>query len=271
MPQKKLKDHERRHLLIDEYRDYAENLGRRIIRQLSLPVSVYDEVKGAALLGLVETANTFDFERTTDFRRYAFHRIRGAILDSLRKLSDVMPEAYKAGRMMLAMHDDQSPKVVPKSSNSGFDREARLARVFEHVAKGALAYRLSIEDCPEDHPNFVDEENSSDLKFEKEEDASILRKILEALPSNERMIIEEYYFKGKPFVQICEDDGSMSKSWVSRLHSRALENIRKGYEEYQNYCKGGIKPKWLAVLAKKEKLVGDTNEETMHTAIDSGA
>jgi RNA polymerase sigma factor (sigma-70 family) len=51
--------------------------------------------------------------------------------------------------------------------------------------------------------------------------------LIATLPEKERLIVEDYYLKEKSFVEIANENGGMSKSWVSRLHSRALELLKE--------------------------------------------
>jgi DNA-directed RNA polymerase specialized sigma subunit len=50
--------------------------------------------------------------------------------------------------------------------------------------------------------------------------------LVATLPEKERMIIEQHYFHDRSFVEIANNYAGLSKSWVSRLHDRALSILR---------------------------------------------
>ena len=60
-----------------------------------------------------------------------------------------------------------------------------------------------------------------------EESGRRITSLIESLPEKERLIVEEYYYKGLSFIEITQKFPNLSKSWISRLHKRALFRLRR--------------------------------------------
>ena len=65
--------------LIEENRDFAEMITRKIMRNLMIPDNLYSDLVSGAYLGLVEAANRFKPSQDIRFRHYAFLRVRGGV------------------------------------------------------------------------------------------------------------------------------------------------------------------------------------------------
>ena len=58
-----------------------------------------------------------------------------------------------------------------------------------------------------------------------------IREIVATLPEKERTVIEQYYFRDRKLTEIASQLTGLSKSWVSRLHDRALVMLKQKFEE----------------------------------------
>ena len=220
--------------LILEYQDFVHFIAGKLISTMKLPKSSFEEYVSAGYLGLVEAAERFDPRQGTSFKNYAFLRIRGAIIDSIRKSSDISGEAYRQARAFEAIQDIREEELLEESQeNSPISNKETLARTLVHVAKGALVFRISMSSEElEDIPDEESEDNPEKILSLKQ-DLKEIRKNLATLSEKERLIIEEYYFKDKSFTEIAREYEGMSKSWVSRLHTRALSKLQMSFSEQE--------------------------------------
>jgi RNA polymerase sigma factor FliA len=92
---------------------------------------------------------------------------------------------------------------------------------------------LSLTDITQEAADLPARELDPEAQLLKKQSAQRFRQIIDKLPVQEREIIEDYYFRNKSFHQIAEELGGVSKSWISRLHARAIERIKKRYFEDQ--------------------------------------
>ena len=219
--------------LVVAYRKYVDHLVALLIKRMHLPLEMFDELAAAGYLGLVEAAERFDFTSGSEFKTFAFLRIRGAVIDSIRRTSDLAGKAYRYFRALQAVQDLRERMLADAAMGrprklSQSDAQ-RLAVILDYAAKGALAYRLSYSDVEEEVAAIKRLDITPEDELSSRERCAILRELVKALPDNERLIIEEYYFRDKPFSQIASEHEGFSKSWVSKLHGRALERLKEMY------------------------------------------
>lgn len=231
MPQK-TGNKKRRDCLVEEYQGYVVNVANKMINRMNLPLNFLDEYIAAGNLGLVEAAERYDSTSGTDFRRYAFLRIRGAIIDNIRKSSELSGRTYRYAKALKAAED---LRVVDEPLLK-VTSEEKLSHLFEWASKATLAYRISMADLTpdEEQEHFADCDDPQVILRQKQFSEG-MKSLVELLPDNERYIIEGYYFRGLSFREILEESEGMSKSWISKLHSRALGRLKEHLEGAQQY------------------------------------
>lgn len=219
----------RRNELIADHQDYTHGVVRRLIRTMGLPGSLFDEFVSAGYLGLVEAADRYDESAGVTFKNFAFLRIRGAVIDSIRQCSELSGKGYRCAKALERAHSlAEEEGGVVKSDQPA---EANIARILDHLAKGALAYRLDVADAEERISSLADPGATPEGSLEAKERVRALKSLVQSLPERERMIVELYYFEGLSFVEIAHKVQGLSKSWVSRLHARALTLLKEKYLE----------------------------------------
>ena len=213
--------------LIQQYCGYTQKLVDRLIRQFNLPVRLRDDLISAGLLGLVEAADRYNPSKGQDFRRYAYFRIRGSVIDSLRRNPDVSGANYKKLKALRAAHEISNNAVVENCN----DKEA-LSLILEFAAQSALVFKLSMSDSVAAAAVAKKQSNPEDRLSELTTN-QLLRRLIKKLPAEERHILTEYYLKERNFIEIVKRRKGFSASWVSRLHARGIERLRKLYTEAQ--------------------------------------
>ncbi len=220
--------------LIVEYRQFVTHVAAKLMRSMNLPSNMFEEMEAAGFLGLVEAADRYDSTSGHDFKKYAFYRIRGAIIDCVRSSNHLSGEAYQCAKALQAAHSlqeelkyiENEPTVKPLTLQ---ETKLRLAKLMDVASKGVLSFKMSLCEVKHEIDDIADEKFNLEDNFINQENNKEIKEIVETLPKLERLIIQEYYFKGKSFIEIGEENGGMSKSWVSRLHSRGLEYIKTAY------------------------------------------
>jgi RNA polymerase sigma factor for flagellar operon FliA len=209
--------------LVTQYRGYVQAVAKGMIVSLGLPAEHLDEILAAGYLGLVEAASRFDPKAKTDFKLFAYRRIRGAIIDSIRRNSEISGKAYKLSKAWSAI--DLLEDAYIQDPDSEQDPQQTLAKVLEFAASGAIAFRCSFHDLEQEASEVCTDNNQEKILLEKEAKNSF-KSLIDRLPEKERFIIEAYYFEEKSFAQITLEMGEHTKSWVSRLHAQALSRLK---------------------------------------------
>ena len=114
-------EHAQRDALVEQYQGYVHATVRKLIKFMGLPANRFDDFVSAGYLGLVEAAGRFDAQANDNFQNYAYLRIRGAIIDSIREGSELKGVGYKRAQALAAAHDVRMEEFNRSSTtNSNF-------------------------------------------------------------------------------------------------------------------------------------------------------
>lgn len=219
-----------RNRLVEEYADFAEIVVARLIRSMHLPHASKDEFLSAAFLGLIEAAGRYDPTRCRDFKGFAYLRMRGAIIDYIRTSCELTGYAYRKFKALEAAQELREASI-DSSAPYGAKRNDTSESAAAYLQKIAVAFTLSQEGPKNDDCFEARDPHDPELFLQRKEKLDKIRSIVATLPEKERTIIEQYYFHDMKLSDVAERFAGLSKSWVSRLHDRALEMLREKMSE----------------------------------------
>jgi RNA polymerase sigma factor for flagellar operon FliA len=178
--------------------------------------------------GLLEAARTFDDGLGVPFRRWANYRIRGAMLDGARSASTLPRSVYVRLRAIEAAHHTASGAAEEASASeaaSAEDADARLGAYLAGIAT-AVAVGLLADGTGGRVSEVSDPTPSAEEQLGREQTMDAVRAAVETLPTQERHLVQRHYFEGVQLDEAARELG-LSKSWGSRLHTRAIESITR--------------------------------------------
>jgi RNA polymerase sigma factor for flagellar operon FliA len=219
--------------LIAQYMPYAASIAGRVCQTLSSAVD-YEDVLCNARLGLLEAAKRFDEAENVDFRTFAYYRIKGAIYDGLRRSGWLPRTLYAKLKFEEAANEYLQHKSEGAVKSVDFNAEDEAA---ETVNSLASIYIISLD--AQDDLDIADE-HAVDIE-QKSEFAEVrhyMRDAIGTLPEKEKQLVKMYYFQNKTLEEIGEKL-SLSKSWTSRLHARALSLLFKRIKHAASGVKNG--------------------------------
>jgi len=209
----------RRDKLVIDHQDYVRAQAAILRRQLGGHFEL-DELVAMAQPGLIRAAERFDDGRNARFTTFAHKFIRGAILRSVRKLSNLPPvvrntAAREAGADAIIESDDvfSGPPVSP---------EQRFARIVGKLAvHEAMAGAWSAQDeavAPSEHANAATHARHRDAMRR-------LREIIPQVPRESREVIDMALRQGKTFQEIGDELG-IEKTKAHRLYWQGVTWLR---------------------------------------------
>jgi RNA polymerase sigma factor FliA len=211
---------------------FVEALARRMASTMPHSIDVGDLVQDG-VIGLIDAAYRFDESRGIKFETFAERRIRGAMIDALRR--DAWPRGVRrvrreleAARETLRRELGHEPSLSDLAARVGTD-ERRLGRTIVRIhtieSTSPLATSETIDEACLPTALVPSEPESPDAAFERCELQDKVRVAIESLPPRERKVITLYYYGDVTMKQIGAEIG-VNESRLSQLHARAIKRLR---------------------------------------------
>ena len=200
-----------REKLILEYAGLVKIVAGRLGMYLGYTVE-YDDLVGYGTFGLIDAIDKFDALKGVKFETYASLRIRGAILDQIRKM-DWIPRTLRQKQRKL---ETACQKLESEHGRAGTEEELAKELEISLEELGSWQNQMKVT-------NLV---SLDEKAVEKEELKRQLMEALESLTENEKKVILFYYYEEltlKEISRILE----VSESRISQLHTKGLQKMRK--------------------------------------------
>lgn len=188
-----------------------------------------DDLYGFGMLGLIAAADSWDPSRGLKFSTYAYTRIRGGILDELRRM-DFLPRGRRErvrslDEVVSRLEQENGFKPTPEeiAKEMGVD----LDEVDGVLLSAVSAMQTSLDEGPSEQlAALLGDPKSSDPvgSAEWEEMKLLLVKAIEELPERDKSVITLYYAEDLLLNEISGILG-VSESRVSQIHARALYRL----------------------------------------------
>jgi RNA polymerase sigma factor for flagellar operon FliA len=211
-----------RHRLITDHADAARRIALRMARRCPEWVA-REDIVAAGMLGLIEAAERYDATRQEPFLAFAEHRIRGAVLDELRR-GDIMPRRVR----QLARKIGAAIRDLEKHGSVATDQciADALGVTLEHYRAG-MAELVHVEVGPIDGETarLASTRESPDVEAERRMALSRVRAALELLEPRDVTVLGLHYVEDLTYQEIADTLG-ITPSRVCQLLWRAVERLR---------------------------------------------
>ena len=225
--------------LVKKYLPLVKYIASRVIIGKNKYIE-YEDLLSYGMIGLMDSLNKFDETREIKFSTYASIRIRGAMIDELRKNSPISKGAMdKLNRYNQAV-DFLQKKLLHEPSDIEIAELLNITLGEMGEIEGYINYLsvVSLEDLifseDDDMPlsNTIRDDNSPNPEkvLEEKEQLEYLAKAIKTLNERDSLLLSLYYYERltlKEIGKILE----VSESRVCQLHSRALVHLRKAMKD----------------------------------------
>ena len=195
-----------------------------------------DDMKSAGMVGLLDASNKFDPAKNILFKTFAEYRIRGAILDEMRKLDwfsrSLRDKQNRIGKTInkleLQLGREPEEQEVAGDMNLTLDEYRAMLGEVGHLGCVSLNETLDQSNEGRSFLETLADQRSSNIPGKRIEDRQLtakLAEILTQLSKKERLVISLYYYEEltqKEISGILE----LSEGRVSQLHSQALIKLK---------------------------------------------
>ncbi len=229
-----------REQIILEYAPLVKIVAGRLSMYLGYNVE-YDDLVGYGIFGLIDAIDKFNAQKDVKFETYASLRIRGSILDQIRKM-DWIPRTVRQKQKKL---DEAIKRIEIKTGKNATDEElaAEVGITDDELliwqSQLKITNVVSLNEFVEQGSEpIMDAKGNSHFiqpedKIEENELKEVLKDTLETLTEKERKVIEFYYYEELTLKEISKILG-VSESRISQLHTKALAKMRKRMGDYMN-------------------------------------
>jgi RNA polymerase sigma factor FliA len=246
----KERDDKSKNKLVEYYFTFVNKIATTLSRKLNGHVS-QPELASHGVAGLYKAIENFDVTMGNKFETYAYIRIKGAMLDGLRK-EDWVPRSVRIRETTIQKEQDKlqnaSSEKITKSDalkNLGIDEQDYNS----HPEKFRARSIFSIESCS--NPNIDDNDNKKDFNeyLESHKDASpdskmvrmeFLNKLIgRRFTKLEKNIVYLYYYEKLTMKEIAKQL-KISESRISQIHQSVLKRLKTRIEVNPNYFSDNI-------------------------------
>jgi RNA polymerase sigma factor FliA len=212
---------------------FVESLARRVASSMPHSIELGDLVQDG-MLGLIDAAFRFDEARGIKFETFAERRVRGAMIDALRR--DAWPRGVRRQRRELETAREElrrelgaEPSLADLAKRVGTD-EVRLGRTIVRIntieSTSPLSAAENVDNSTLPAALVPSEPTAPDRAYEELEVRARVRAAIAALPPRERKVVGLYYYAEATMKQIGAEIG-VNESRVSQLHARAIQRLKK--------------------------------------------
>lgn len=230
---------EYRDKLIIEYAQLVKIVAGRMSVYLGYNVE-YDDLVGYGIFGLIDAIDKFDYGKNVKFETYASLRIRGAILDQIRKM-DWIPRSLRQKQRKI----DQAISAV-EAATGRVATDEEIAKELDITldelsiwqGQANMSSIMSLDEFTDEGVETAKMEAVGNARFERPEDAvekeelkGMLVEAIDSLTEKEREVVVLYYYEEMTLKEISLVL-EVSESRVSQLHSKAINKMRLKLGDY---------------------------------------
>jgi RNA polymerase sigma factor for flagellar operon FliA len=214
------------------------NLVHHVARQLSRSLAVeadFDELVSAGTIGLMTAVKSFDARRGLAFSTFAVPRIRGSILDELRRQDHVPRSVRRKARDISRAREHLMRELgrMPEDSEMAHHLGTDVQTLWRWQSEVEGSVHLSLTATAGDEGGTVptraeflsNDEEAADERLSREDETGLLREAILKLNDQERTVLSLYYFEELKSAEIAEVLG-ISESRISQIRSKALARLR---------------------------------------------
>lgn len=229
---------ELREKIIIEYAPLVKVVAGRLSMYLGYNVE-YEDLVSYGIFGLIDAIDKFDLNKDVKFETYASLRIRGSILDQIRKM-DWIPRTVRQKRKKI---EEAIRQIETRTGKNATDEEIAKELGIAETELNEWQIQLNVTNVvslnefveqggepvmdAKSNSHFVQPEDS----IQEEELKKVLKESMELLTEKEQKVILLYYYEDLTLKEI-SNILEVSESRVSQLHTKALTKMRKKMGNY---------------------------------------
>ena len=229
-----------REQIIIEYSQLVKLVAGRLSMYLGYTVE-YEDLVSYGIFGLIDAIDKFDCDKNVKFETYASLRIRGAILDQIRKMDWIPRSVRQKQKRIGAAHSKIETEYGRTATDEELaaEMEISLDEFYAWQGQTKITNLVSLDEFVEQGSEVkMDAASNSHFEqpekiVEKEELTGMIAESLDQLTEKEKKVVMLYYYEDMTLKEISAVL-EVSESRVSQLHTKALAKMKKNLGGYMN-------------------------------------
>lgn len=200
-----------------------------------------EDLVNQGVITLMECMERYDPSKGAKFETYAFLRVRGAMIDYIRKQDFIPHRMRRLGKEIeqayaaVANEKMREPEMDELAEYIGIPKE----RLDENIRAINSSVMLSFETVLQDVSQYAareglvsrDTDGRPEEQYVETEAKRVLAEAIEGLPEKERLVVTLYYYEELKYMQIAEVIG-VGESRVCQIHTKAILHLKNKLEAY---------------------------------------
>jgi RNA polymerase sigma factor FliA len=228
--------------LVKQYGYLVEQMANRMSVSIPHRIIPREDLISLGYIGLIEAIKKFDYKKGFQFETFGLWRIKGAMLDGIRKM-DWVPRGLreKAKKLNSAFrHLEQTLLRSPTDEELSKYLNLSLEEVDQVISALSVSSMLSLNEPV----NGNDDEGKEQIRLDQIKDdnstsqehqmlmiefKNIMAESIDKMPEKEKLVISLFYYEGLSQVEIAEVL-DLTKGRISQIHSKAILRLRQSFE-----------------------------------------
>ena len=220
--------------VVEKYIPLVKYIASRVIIGKTKYIE-YEDLVSYGMVGLMDALNKFDKEKGMKFSTYASIRIKGSMIDEIRRNSPISKGAMdKLNRYNDVIENLQKTLMreptnieIAQRLNMSLGEVSEIERYINYISIVSLENIIFSDDDDISIMSVIADKNSPSPEklLEEKEEIALLKQGLDLLNEKDKTVLSLYYYEGLTLKQIGKVL-EVSESRVCQLHSRAIRNLR---------------------------------------------
>lgn len=203
------------------------------LRNIYSKYASVDDIINEGVIALIGAIDTFDPDKNVKFETYANLKVKGAIIDYVRKQDWVPRQVRRFGKDMEAAYNELYSTLDRRPSNEEIAEHMGITkeRLAKGMAEAAGAITLSFEELLYEDNFNVEGSDGADSEMYKKELKTVIAEAIDNLKPKEKQVVTLYYYEKLKFSDIAKVL-EVSESRVCQIHSKAILILKHSLQEY---------------------------------------
>ncbi|QCJ42409.1 FliA/WhiG family RNA polymerase sigma factor [Bacillus sp. S3] len=229
--------------LVKQYMHLVERVANKLSLAIPQRIIPKEDLISLGYIGLIEAIQHFDYKKGFQFETYGLWRIKGAMLDGIRKM-DWIPRGLREKAKILnsAFRDlEQSLMRTPSEEELSQYLSISVDEIDQTMAALSFSTLLSLDEPMKDSDEEGKQQNRLDhlqddnsipqeQHLQRLEFGKMITHCIDKMTENERLVLTLFYYEGLSQVEIAEVL-NLTKGRISQIHSKAIFRVRQDFEK----------------------------------------